>query len=303
VTALLLAAGLRVRLAPRHYASVDAASGTVTLARGRQRQELPLAGIGPLRHALEERRVKRGNSWTTVVFHVARSEPHPQVRIFESEDELATRKSLETHAKAWNLPYVKPSGETRTPEELDLPVFQRLAADAAVTTALPQKERSSLTVEWRNDGYEVRTSYRPPVDRTRILLLTIGPLLLAAFFFREPLRDLVREGTPVLLRVLAGSVVLLLVLPGAIAAARSWLRRSRPPVLRIAADGVKFRGKTLPLRSIEEVERVPGAVCRLVSDARIVEVEGDFCAPFEREWLHHEIRRLVVEVGQRAPVA
>ena len=302
VVILLLGAGLRVRLAPRNFVSVDAASGTVTLARGRKRRELPLAEIGPLRHALEERRVKSGNTWTTVVYHVARSEPHPEIRIFESEDELETRRVLEKRAKAWHLPYVKPTGERRAPEELDLPVFQRLAADTAVTTALPQKEGSSLAVEWKDDGHEIRTSYLPPVDRTRILLLTIGPPLLLAFFFREPLRDLVREGTPALLRGLAGVVVLLAFLPGGIAAAKSWLRRSRPPVLRITAEGVRYRGKRLPLKSIEEVERTPGAVCRFVSDTRIVEVEGDFCDPSEREWLHHEIRRLVVAAGQQSPV-
>ena len=300
--ALLLGAGLRVRLAPRNFVTVDAGSGTVTIARGRKRREFPLAEIGPLRHALEERRVRSGKSWTTVVFHVARSEPHPEIRIFESEDELETRRALEKRSKAWHLPYVKPTGERRAPEELDVPVFQRLGADTAVTTALPQKEGSSLAVEWRGDGHEIRTSYLPPVDRTKILLLAIGPPLLLAFFFREPLRDLVREGTPAPLRALGGLVVLLAFLPGAIAAAKSWLRRNLPPVLRITAEGVRYRGKTLPLRSIEEVERVPGAVCRFVSDARIVEVEGDFCDPSEREWLHHEIRRLVVAAGQQAPV-
>jgi hypothetical protein len=290
-----------VRLAPRNFVSVDAASGTVTIARGRKRRELPLAEIGPLRHALEERRVKTGKSWTTVVFHVARSEPHPEIRIFESEDELETRRALEKRAKAWHLPYVKPTGEKRAPEELDLPVFQRLAADTAVTTALPQKEDSNLAVAWKDDGHEIRTSYRPPVDRKRILLLTIGPPLLLAFLFREPLWELVREETPAPLRVLVGLFVLLAFLPGALAAAKSWLRRSRPPVLRITAEGVRYRGKTLPLRSIEDVERIPRAVCRFVSDRRIVEVEGDFCDPSEREWLHHEIRRLVIEAGRRSP--
>lgn len=64
------------------------------------------------------------------------------------------------------------------------------------------------------------------------------------------------------------------------------------------------RGKTIPLPSvIEDVARAPGAVCRVVSDERIVEVEGDFCEPSERDWLRDEIRRLLIEFGTRADVA
>jgi hypothetical protein len=302
VVALLLGAGLRVRLAPRNFVSVDAASGTVTIARGRKRRELPLAEIGPLRHALEERRVKSGKSWTTVVFHVARSEPHPEIRIFESEDELETRRALESRAKAWRLPYVQPTGQSRAPEELDVPVFERLGADVAVTKALPQKEGSSLAVTWKDDGHEISTSYRPPVDRTRLLLTLLVPPVLVGWILRELLLDAFRAAMPTPLRLVGAAVVVLAFVPGLWLAAKSWRRSSRPPVIRVSAEGVRFRRTTLPLRSIEEVERVPGGVARLVSDERIVEIDADFCDPSEREWLHHELRRLVVEAGQRAPL-
>lgn len=303
VVVLLLGAGVWVRLAPRSFVSVDAASGTVTVARGRTRRELPLAEIGPLRHALEERRVKSGNTWTTVVYHVARSEPHPEIRVFESEDELATRRALEKCAKAWHVPYVKVTGERRAPEELDVPAFERLGADAAVTTALPQKEGSCLAVTWKDDGHEISTSFRPATDRTRLLLTLLVPPVLVGWFLRELLLDAIRPATPTPFRLFGAAVVVLSLVPGLWLAAKTWRRYSRPPVIRVSAEGVRFRGTTLPLRSIEEVERVPGGVARLVSDERIVEIDADFCDPSEREWLHHEIRRLVVEIGQRAPVA
>ena len=303
VVLLLLGAGLYTRLRPRHFVAVDAAEGRVTLFRdGRVRREMPLSEIGPLRHALEERREKRGKSTVTVLYHVARSGPLNELRVYESEDELATRRALEAHARAWNLPYVKPTGETRSPEELDVPLYQRLGSDETATKPLPQRAGSGLSVAWKDDGYEVTTTYRPRTDRVKLLLLFLGPAVLVGFLFREPLRDAFRPEAPVALRVVGGLVALLLFVPGAVTAAKAWLRSSHPPVLRISAEGVRFRGRTLPLRSIEEVERVPHAVCRLVSDTRIVEIGGDFCEASEREWLHHEIRRLVVEVGQRTPV-
>lgn len=299
----LFGLGLHVRLRPRSYVAVDPSGATVTVVRrGKEERRLPLGEVGPLRHTVETRRVPSGKTTREATFHVARSGPLPELVLLESEDEAKTRRALEARSRAWGVPYVTPRGVERRPEELDLPLHERLGSDEAVTTPLPQRDGAHLSVAWRDEGWDVSTSYRPPTDRVKLLLAALGPIVLIGLFFREPLLDLFRPEAAVPLRVLGGLVVLFAFVPGLVLAARTWRRTSRPPVLRISASGVRFRGKTLPLRSIEDVEEVPGGTCRFVSDAGFLEVDRDFCEPSERPWLHHELRRLVVEVGLRAPL-
>lgn len=181
---LALAVGLTVRLRPKNFVEVDVEAGTAAFFEGGEarrdetRRRVALEEIGPLRHAVEQRRVKSGKSYRDATFHVARSVPSPELLIHESEDELETRRALEARSKAWRVPYVKPSGEVRRPE---------------------------------------------------------------------------------------------------------------------------LRGRTLPLRSIEEIDRVRGGGPRLVSDQRFLEIDPDFCEGSDLEWLRHELRRLVIEVGLRSP--
>jgi hypothetical protein len=299
---LVLGAGLWVRFRPRHYVAVDAARGMVTVFRdGEARRRLPLSGIGPLRQSREDRLVRRGKQDVTVTFHVARSVPLRELCVHASEDEAATRRVLEACAKAWNLPCESASRETRTPEELDLPVHDRLASDEAARTSLPQKAGSSLTVTWTGSGYDITTSWVPPFNRRKILWMSLAPLgILAAHFYLFV--DLLDPELPALYRGFLAVLVVGALSVGPYEAVRRWLRIHRPPVIRISPAGFEFRGKTIPLGAIEDVARAPGAVCRVVSDERIVEVEGDFCEPSERDWLRHEIRRLVIEFGAHAPV-
>jgi hypothetical protein len=299
---LVLGAGLHTKLRPRHFISVDAAAGTATFVRsGVVERQVPVSEVGPLRHIVEERRVPSGKTHRLATFHVARSEPFQELLLLESEDELKTRRALETRAKAWRVPYVKPSGEVRNPEDLDVPLFQRLGSDEAATTALPQRPDSKLVVAWKEGGYEITTSYRPVFDRKKIAVGLVVPPAVVGWLLRDALRTAFREGpgTPFFWAV-AGALILSFV-PGLYVAARVWSRLHRPPSIRVSADGVRFRGHSLPLRSIEEIERLRGAACRLVSDDRLVEIDENFCDPSEHEWLHHELRRLVIEAGQRSP--
>lgn len=307
VLLLLLGLALWARLHPLSFVRVDPAAGTVTVVRkGIVLRDAPLPEVGPLRHTVERRRVKSGKTTRIATLHVARSEPFPELLIVESEDELVTRRALESRAKAWGVPYVKPTGESRSPEELDVPIFQRLGGDEAVTSPLPRTPNSMLEIAWKDGGYEISTSFRPPIERVRLVLSLLVPavlVVLVALVFREPVLGLVRADVPTPFRVFGGLVLLSAFAPGVLLLAKGWLRSIRPPVIRISAETFRFRGKTLPLRSVEEVERVPGAACRLVSDKRIVEIDADFCEPFEHAWLHHEVRRLVIEAGLRTPAA
>ncbi len=131
----------------------------------------------------------------------------------------------------------------------------------------------------------------------------VVPPVLVGWIFRDMLLDALRPETPTPLRLIAAAVAVISFVPGLAVAARAWRRSSSPPLIRISAEGVRFRGTTLPIRSIEEIERVPRGASRLVSDERIVTIDADFCEPSEYEWLHHEVRRLVVEAGLRSPLA
>ena len=294
---LVFGAGLFVRLRPRHFVEVDPLRGMVTVFRnGEVQRRVPLSGIGPLRHSREERVVKRGKEDVTVTLHVARSSSLRELCLHASEDEAATRRVLESRAKAWNLPYLTATRETRSPEELDVPIHERLADDAAARTPLPPKAGSRLAVTWTGSGFEITTAYAPPFSWKKLLPLFLLPFgLVAAKFY--VFVDLFDTEQPAIYRLFLALVALLMFSTAPLIAWKRWLRIHRPPVIRISAAGFEFRGRTIPLRSIEDVARAPGAVCRVVSDERIVEVEGDFCEPSERDWLRHEIRRLVIELA------
>ena len=95
----------------------------------------------------------------------------------------------------WKVPYVKPSGEVRNPEDLDIPLYQRLGSDDAATTALPQRPDSKLAVAWKEGGYEITTSYRPVFDRKKIVVGLVVPPAIVGWLFRDALRDRLPGGT------------------------------------------------------------------------------------------------------------
>lgn len=316
VLLLFLAAGLFVRLRPRHFVAIDVPAGTATIVRGRaEPRHVPLGEAGPLRHTVEERQVRSGKTWRNAFFHVVRACGLDGLLVHESEDELEARRAAESRSRAWGSPYVLPSGETRTPEELDVPLFQRLGGDEQAIAPLPPAAGSALSVAWREEGYEISTSYRPKVDTAKLALQLLPPLAVAGYaFWRLPPGfltgafageggDPVADAVLTALNVLVPAVFLLILVPGLRTAWRAWRRAVRPPTIRVSAAGVRYRGQTVPLPAVEEIERARGAACRVVSDERLLVIDADFCNPSEYEWLSHELRRLVIEAGQRSPLA
>lgn len=300
----LLGVGLYPWLRPKHFVEIDAGAGTAKFVeRGVVTRQIPLVQIVPLEHAIEQRHVRYGKTASIATFHVARSRPVPEIRFFESENEMETRRALEARAKAWNVPYVKPSGKVRSQEDLDVPLVQRLRKDEGARPPLLQRPDSKLTVAWKDDGYEITTSYWPKTDRFTLVAMFAIPVLLLWWFLRNVLRGWIAEGFGTPYPWLAGAVVLLALLPGAFVGAKAWLRSNRPPSIRVSSTGVRFRGRSLPLGTIEEIEREGGGAPRLVSDARLVQIDADFCEVSEYDWLLDEIRRLVVEVSQGPAVS
>ncbi len=191
----LVGAWLYVRLRPRHFVEVDADTGTATFVEdGAVARQVPVGEIGPLEHVVEQRRVSSGKSHRIVTYHVGRSRPLPELRFFESEQEMETRGALEARSKAWKVPYVKPSGEVRRPEDLDVPLFQRLGSDESATTSLVPRPDSQLNVAWRDDGYEITTSYRPKPDRIKLAAAFGIPLLGLFLYLHDVLGRWLFEG-------------------------------------------------------------------------------------------------------------
>lgn len=313
---LPLAAGLFLRFRPRHYVDVDVPAGTATVIQGKaEPRRVLLAEAGPLHHVVEERQVRSGKTWRTALFHVVRPAGLSGLVVHESEDELQARRQAESRARAWGVPYVLPSGEVRTPEELDVPLFQRLGDDEDARAPLPPKPGSALSVAWRDGGYEIETTYRPRIDWARLVVTGVAPLGFAGWVLWQlfPILGTRTDGgsgdDPVVAYVFPALAVLLLggllkfVAPIVGGALRTWLRSYRLPTIRVSPEGVRYRGRTVPLREIEEVELARGAACRVVSDRRILEIDADFCSGSEHDRLRHELRRLVIEAGQQTPLA
>ena len=311
---LVLLGGLLVNLRPRYHVDVDVAAGSATIVRGDAPPRIvPLREAGPLRHFVEKRQVRSGKSWRTAVFHVVRPLGLDGVVVHESEDELAARRAAESRARAWGVPYVLPSGESRAPEELDVPLYQRLGGDEGAMAPLPAAPGSHLSVAWKEEGYEISSSYRPKVEWPQLAIRVLAPLALLGWGLWNVLPILVSrpeqavrpdpfaENVFSVLAVGVFCAMLWLVVPAIARTIRPLRRSARPPTIVVSANGVRYRGRTVPLRAVEEVEPAPGAACRLVSDERILVVDADFCDSREHAWLRHELRRLVIETGQRLP--
>jgi len=307
LVALALAAALiffAVRLLrPRNFIDVDQTAGSVNFVeKGRVQRQFALPDLGPLEiaHRSMTMRRKDGSRYTIDIYDV-RSGRHRDIIFTEFPTELKARRFAESMARTLNLPVQSLSREVRGADQLDAPLHVRLRGDNAVLTPAIRPPNSDLDVVNLSPGYEIRSRYRARGPflwalAAGVLPAIVFPWLGSRFGVLSRLREGKIEGDDWLL---IGMTVVCFV-PILIGVARGAREAFAPGRIVVTPEEVRYRQNRVPIEAIEEIDGFPERTPRLLTDRGILEISRYFCKEADRAFLHHELRRYVVEMGRRA---
>lgn len=287
---------------PRYFIDVDQTARSVSFVEeARVQRQFALPDLGPLRisHRRAVRKSKTGNR--EIDIYDVRSGSHRDIIFMEFQTELKARRFAESMARTLNLPVQSLSQEIRSPDQLDAPLHVRLRGDSAVLTPAVRPANSDLDFVNLSPGYEIRTRYR--VYKPLLLSLAAGVLPAVVFpwqaaqfgFFSRVRAGQLDSGDWVLLGITAACLV-----PVVIGVAEGVREAFAPGTIVVTPEEVRYRQKRVPIEMIEEIDGFPERTPRLITDSGVVEISRHFCSEADRSYLHHELRRIVVEMGRRA---
>ncbi len=281
---------------PRNYIDINEATNKVVLVgNGVVERQLELEEIGPLEATREQRYVGSGKNRTLKTFFGVRSRPCPEAVVHESENERTARIAMEKYARRWRLSCVSLTGETRGPDELDVPVYLKLRGDPDATTPAEIRPPSTVRIRRTDDGFEMTSTYRPSARFVRAGTLLAGPFIIYLFTAgRISLFSDVIHGEVSTPDLIFAGIFALFCIPGFVALGSAIIHHFRPPTIRVTAREVTIEGIGLPLEKIEEIV---GSPPRLITDERIVALDPLFCPNDEHGYVTHEITRLIIEMG------
>lgn len=287
----------------RFFIDVDERARSVSfIEEGRLQRQFTLPELGPLEisHRVMTMRRKDGSQRTIDIYDV-RSGRHRDVIFREFPSERKARRFAESMARTLNLPVQSLSGEIRGAGELDAPLYVRLRGDSAASTPAIRPADSDLDVVNLSPGYEITTRYRSRRPLLWALAAGVIPALVfswlgSRFGVLSRLREGRIEGDDWLL---IGMTVVCFV-PVLIGVARGAREAFAPGRIVVTPEEVRYRRIRVPIEAIEEIDGFPERTPRLVTDRGILEISRYFCNEADRSFLHHELRRCVVEMGRRA---
>jgi len=305
-TALALAATLTffaVRLLrPRYFIEVDQIARSVSFVEeARLQRKFALPDLGPLEISHRTMTIRRKYGNQVIHIYDVRSGTHRDIIFMEFPTETRARRFAESMARTLNLPVQSLGREVRSPDQLDVPLHVRLRGDSAVLTPAIRPPNSDLDVVNLSPGYEIRTRYR--VRKPLFLALAAGVLPAIVFPWLAAQYDLFSRlragqldgGDWMLLGIAAACFV-----PALIGVAQGVRDAFAPGTIVVTPEEVQYRQKRIPIESIEEIDGFPERTPRLITDRGVIEISRHFCREADRSYLHHELRRFVVEMGRRA---
>jgi len=292
-----VALGIRLVLRPSDYVEVDLDARTYVHVRDHERRpSRPLDALGTIVVSQRTRTVRTKNGRKTVVEYAVHPEGKVDLDFRVVDSPGKARVVLETLARRWKLPSAAWGGDVRQPDQLDMPLHERLRDSEKHRSEAPLNPGWSLRVEPLSPGYAIVSSHR---DWSAVFASSIFgiPLVIAiVFFWRGELWSAIfRPGERDPLALVIGSIVAVFVL-----AFVGWLLKLLrdtlvPGTIRITPDGVSYRGRTMRFEEIEEV--IGGSSIEIVGDRRLLKLAPTFCAAEAVPSLCHEVERMIVEVG------
>jgi hypothetical protein len=296
--------GLRL-LRPKDLFEIDAERRTYTVIRnGTKAGAGPLDDLGPLE---VQRRVYRsglGNNSndrrTPSIHYVVNAAVHGQIELCTVRSAGKARRRMESLARAWGVPCRSLGGTVRRPDQLDMPLHERLRDDAEARKEAPLPAESGIRIEPLSLGYAMHSTLRSWAS-----LRSVGLFLCVALFvfartspstFLAELREMDDLYRQVLLAGSGVVILIFLVLIGQ--AVRDTFF---PGTVRVTDRGVSYRWSRMAFREIEEL--IGTHPIELIGDRRTLKLGETFCSPGATKAVAHELQRLIIEVAEANPHA
>lgn len=288
---------------PRDLFDIDLQNRTYTAIRnGVKAGSGPLDALGPLE--VHRRAVTMGTARDprTRISYVVTAAAHSKVDLYSSGTAGKARRKMESLARAWHLSCRSLGGAVRGPDELDVPLFERLREDAEARKPADLRPDWGVRIEALSLGYAMRSTLRSYAP-----LRTSGFILLAALFIvfrggtsglRMILASLQDEAGDLMTQVLCGLFgIMMLVFLWMIA---TGVRDTFfPGTISITDRGVSYRGSRIAFRQIEEVTATHPI--EVIGDRKSLTLGDTFCSPGATKSVAHEIQRLIIEVAEANP--
>jgi hypothetical protein len=289
---------------PKNFFEIDVQQRTYSVFRnGTKSGSGPLDALGPLE--VTQRHVSTGNEYDrkTSIVYVVRAAAHSKLDLYSTRTAGQARRKMESLARARHVSCRSLGGAVRGPDDLDVPLHQRLRDDPEARKAADLRPEWGLRIEPLSLGYAMHSTLRSWAS-----LRTSGFILAAAAFalLRSPVSGVqsilssLREEGDLVMPVLAGlmGVVVLVLLW---IAARGVRDTFFPGTVRVTDRGVSYRGSRIAFREIEEVTAT--FPIELIGDRRSLTLGETFCSPGAAKAVAHEIQRLIIEVAEANPHA
>src|SRR5215470_4850345 len=161
----LFALGLRILLRTREAFDIDTDARTYALTEDfKPKARGPLDDLGPLEVEYRVRTVGPIDKPRERREYVVHGKAHAKVDLYVETTAAKARRRLEALAKGWRLPSRTHGGAVRGPDELDVPLHDRLRGDDKARKPAPLRPDWGIVIEPLSLGYAVRStnrSYRP----------------------------------------------------------------------------------------------------------------------------------------------
>jgi hypothetical protein len=294
-------------LRPRESFAIDAEQRTYAVIRkGVPAESGPLDDLGPLE--VQQRVYQRDpdiahpekSVSTPRISYAVCGAVHSDLDFYKVSSVRKARRRMEALARAWRLPSRSYGGAVRGPDELDVPLHERLRNDpeSRKETALPPG--MGVHIEPLSLGYAMKSTRR-----------VWTPLLYAGGLVAILLFSALRRGPSAILaqwreiselqRQVVLPVAALLAL-GALWLLWNVVRDTFFPGTVLVTDrGVSYRGSRMSFAEIEEI--VTAARIELIGDRKSLLLGETFCAPADASAVAHELQRLIIEVAEAYPHA
>jgi hypothetical protein len=297
----LLALGLHLALRRKEVLEIDADQRTFTVIRkGAKSGSGPLDSLGPL--TVKQRIRVTGDSGNadkrrTVIEYVVSAAVQSKIDLYVMNTPGKARQKMEGLARAWRVSCQSYGGAVRGPDELDVPLHERLRGDREARTVTPLSPEWGVRIEPLSPGYAIVSTFRSwaPLRSSGFVLFV---LVVMFGFSPDRLHSFLPEAVADPLgRILAGLMVVVFLV-------MLWLLWSGvrdtfyPGTVRITEDDVSYRGSRMRFREIEEV--MATLPIEVVGDRRILRLAETFCPRAALKPVAHELQRLILEVGERS---
>ena len=286
---------------PKDFFEIDVVERTYSVMRhGTKSGAGKLDALGPLEVKERVRVIGTGNNQKTRIEYIVTAAVHSKVDLYSMTTAGKARRKMEALARAWRLPCRSFGGAVRGPDELDVPLHERLRDDPNARRPAELRPEWSVRIEPLSLGYAMHSTVRSWAPLRASAFILVVALFVFSRVFRTGVMASLPESGDLMGQVLLGlmGVVVLVFLWMVFTGVRDTFF---PGTVRVTDRGVSYRWSRMPFRQIEEVTTT--FPIELIGDRRSLRLGDTFCSRVAAKAVAHEIQRLIIEVAEANPHA